>query len=93
LQIPSAPWVISLAPPLGALLFIQYLTVSIHFCVCQALAYSQKRQPYLYPFSKILLVYAFFRAVSLRLYYSGINIEGVLDWYSADTYFTFLFIV
>ena len=34
LQTPLAPWVLSLAPPLGALWFIQYLTVSIHFCVC-----------------------------------------------------------
>ena len=37
---------------------IQYLTVSIHFCVCQALASSHKRQLYQGPFSKILLVYA-----------------------------------
>ena len=34
LQIPLAPWVLSLAPPLGALWSIQQLTVSIHFCVC-----------------------------------------------------------
>jgi hypothetical protein len=34
LQTPSAPWVISLAPPLGTLCPIKYLTVSIHFCVC-----------------------------------------------------------
>ena len=30
LQTPSAPWVLSLAPPLGALCSIQYMTVSIH---------------------------------------------------------------
>jgi hypothetical protein len=34
LQIPLAPWVLSLASPLGALWSIQSLTVSIHFCVC-----------------------------------------------------------
>jgi hypothetical protein len=32
LQIPLAPWLLSLAPPLGVLWSI--LTVSIHFCVC-----------------------------------------------------------
>jgi hypothetical protein len=36
LQTPSAPWVLSLAPPMGALWSIQWLTWSIHFCVCQA---------------------------------------------------------
>ena len=39
LQTPLAPWELSLTPPLGALCSIQYLTVSIHFCVCQAPAY------------------------------------------------------
>jgi hypothetical protein len=34
LQIPLAPWLLSLALPLGALWSIQRLTVSIHFCVC-----------------------------------------------------------
>jgi hypothetical protein len=38
LQTPLAPWGLSLAPPLGALCSIQKMTVSIHFCICQALA-------------------------------------------------------
>jgi hypothetical protein len=33
LQKPPGPWVLSLAPPLGALWSIQSLAVSIHFCV------------------------------------------------------------
>jgi hypothetical protein len=38
LQTPSAPWVLSLAPSLGTLCSIQWIIVSIHFCICQALA-------------------------------------------------------
>jgi hypothetical protein len=39
LQIPSsAPWVLSLAPTLGTLCSVQWLDVSIHLCICQALA-------------------------------------------------------
>ena len=38
LQTPSSPWVLSLALSLGALCSIQQMTVSIHFCICQALA-------------------------------------------------------
>ena len=38
LQTPSAPWVLSLAPPLGTLCSVQCLAVSIHLCICQALA-------------------------------------------------------
>ena len=30
-------WVLSVAPPLGALCSILQMTVSIHFCICQAL--------------------------------------------------------
>jgi hypothetical protein len=38
LQTPSAPWVLSLAPSLGTLCSVQWIAVSIHFCICQALA-------------------------------------------------------
>jgi hypothetical protein len=44
LQAPSAPWVLSLAPSLGNLCSIQRMTVSIHFCICQALAEPNRRQ-------------------------------------------------
>jgi hypothetical protein len=37
LQTPLAPWVLFLAPSLGALCSVQYMTVNIHFCICQAL--------------------------------------------------------
>jgi hypothetical protein len=33
LQIPSAPWVLSLAPSLGTLCSILWMIVSIHFCI------------------------------------------------------------
>jgi len=38
LQTPSAPWVLSLAPSLGTLCSVQWMAVSIHLCICQALA-------------------------------------------------------
>jgi hypothetical protein len=37
LQTPSVPWDLSLAPSLGTLCSDQWLAVSIHFCICQAL--------------------------------------------------------
>jgi hypothetical protein len=46
LQTPSAPWVLSLAPSLGTLCFNQWMAVSIHFCICQALAEPPRRQLY-----------------------------------------------
>jgi hypothetical protein len=56
LQTPSAPWVLSLAPSLGTLCSVQWMTVSIHFCICQALVEPHKRQLYQAPVSKHLLV-------------------------------------
>jgi hypothetical protein len=38
LQTPSPPWVLSLALSLGTLCSIQWMAVSIHFCISQALA-------------------------------------------------------
>jgi hypothetical protein len=55
LQIPSAPWVLSLAHPLGALYSVQWLAVSIHLCICQALAEPLRKQLYQAPVSKLLL--------------------------------------
>ena len=58
LQTPSAPWVLSLASPLGALCSILQMTVSIHFCICQALTEPLKRPLYQAPVSKVLLTSA-----------------------------------
>ena len=55
LQTPSAPWVLSLAPSLGTLCSVQWMAVSIHFCICQALAEPLRRQLYQAPVSKHLL--------------------------------------
>ena len=41
MQTPSAPWVFSLDPSLGTLCSVQWMTVSILFCICQALAHWQ----------------------------------------------------
>jgi hypothetical protein len=41
---PSAPSVLSLAPPLGTLCSVQWLAVSIRLCIYQALAESLRRQ-------------------------------------------------
>jgi hypothetical protein len=55
LQAPSAPLVLSLAPPLGTLFSVQWLAESIHLCICQALAELLRRELYLAPVSKHLL--------------------------------------
>ena len=54
LQTSSAPSVLSLTPPLGTLCSVQWLTASIHFCICQALAEPLRRQLYQVPVSKHL---------------------------------------
>jgi hypothetical protein len=58
LQIPSAPRFLSLAPPLGTLCSVQWMTVSIHFCICQALVEPLRRQLYQAPISRLLLASA-----------------------------------
>jgi hypothetical protein len=58
LQIPSAPWVLSLAPSLGTLCSVQWITVRIHFCIFQALAETLRRQLYQTQVRKILLASA-----------------------------------
>jgi hypothetical protein len=55
LQTPSAPWVLSLALSLGTLCSVQWMAVSIHFCICQALAEPLRRQLYQTSVSKPLL--------------------------------------
>ena len=55
LQTPSASWILSLAPSLGTLCSVQWMAVSIHFCICQALAEPLRRQLYQAPVSKLLL--------------------------------------
>jgi hypothetical protein len=54
-QTPAAPWVLSLAPTLGTLCSIQWMSMSIHFYICQALAEPLRRQLYQAPASKHLL--------------------------------------
>jgi hypothetical protein len=49
LRTASAPWVLSLAPPLGRLCSVQRMAVSIYLCICQALAEPLRRQPYQAP--------------------------------------------
>jgi hypothetical protein len=58
LQTPSAPWVLSLASSLGTLCSVQWMTVSIHFCIFQALGEPLRRQLYQAPASKLLLASA-----------------------------------
>jgi hypothetical protein len=55
LQTPLAPWVLSLAPSLGTLCSVQWMAVSIHFCICQAQAEPLRRQLYQATVSKLLL--------------------------------------
>jgi hypothetical protein len=55
LQTPPAPWVLSLAPSLRTLYSVQWMAVSIHCCICQALAEPLRRQLDQTPVSKLLL--------------------------------------
>jgi hypothetical protein len=52
LQTLSAPWVLSLAPPMGTLCSVQWMAVCIHFCIYQALVEPLRRQLYQAPVSK-----------------------------------------
>jgi hypothetical protein len=58
LQAPSAPSVLSLTPPLGTVCSVQWLAVSIHLCICQALAEPLRRQLYQTPVSMHFLTSA-----------------------------------
>jgi hypothetical protein len=58
LQTPPAPWVLSLAPSLSTLCSVKWMIVSIHFCICQALAESHRKQLYQAPVSSLLLATA-----------------------------------
>ena len=55
LQAPSAPWVLSLAPPLGTLCSVHWLAESTHLCIYQALTKPLRRQLYQPPVSKHFL--------------------------------------
>ena len=55
LQTPSVPWVLSQTPLMGTLCSVQWIAVSIHFCICQALAEPLRRQLYQASVSKLLL--------------------------------------
>jgi hypothetical protein len=55
LQTALDPWIFSLAPSLGTLCFVQWMAVSIHFCICQALAEPLRGQLYQVTVSKLLL--------------------------------------
>ena len=55
LQTTSAPWVLSLTPSLGTLCSVKWMSVSFHFCICQALAKTLGRQLLLGSVSKYLL--------------------------------------
>jgi hypothetical protein len=58
LQTHSAPWALSLVSSLETLCYVQWMTVSIHFCICQSLAEPFRRQLYQGPVSKLLLASA-----------------------------------
>ena len=58
LQTPYDPWELSLAPSLGTLCSVQWMSVSIHFCIRQALTDPLRRQLYQSPVSKLLLASA-----------------------------------
>jgi hypothetical protein len=56
LETTSASWVLSLAPSWGTLCSVQWMAVSVHFCLCQALTELLIRHLYQAPVSKLCLV-------------------------------------
>jgi hypothetical protein len=58
LQIPSTTWVLFLDPSLETLCLVQWRSVSISFCICQALSEPFRRQLYQALVSKVLLASA-----------------------------------
>jgi hypothetical protein len=52
LQTPSAPWVLPLAPTLWTLCSVQWMNMSIPFCISHALTEPIRRQLYQAPISK-----------------------------------------
>jgi hypothetical protein len=63
LQTPSAPWVLSLDLSLETLCSVQWMAVSIHLCICQALAEPLRRKLYQVPVSKLLLASKKFHSI------------------------------
>ena len=55
MQTPLAPWVLSLARSFVSLCSVQWMTVSIHFSICQALEEPLRRQLCQAPVSQLLL--------------------------------------
>ena len=55
LKTPTTPSVLSLTLLLGTPHSVQWLAVSIHLCICKALAEPLRRQPYQVPVSKHFL--------------------------------------
>ena len=54
---PLSSLVLFLAPPLGTLCSVQWMAVSIHFCIFQALGEPLRRQSYQAPVSEHLLAF------------------------------------
>ena len=78
LQTPIASWVLSLDPPLGSLCSVHWLAVSIHFCICQALAEPLRGQLYQTPVSKHLL------ASTIVSGFSNCMWDGLQVWQSLN---------
>ena len=82
LQTISAPWVLSLSPSLETLCLIQWMIVSIHFCICQALAEPLSRQTYQAPVSRLLLASAIVSGFGGWMTHKPPQVEQSLDGHS-----------
>ena len=85
LQNHSAPWILSLPPPLGTLCSVQWLAESVPLCICHALAEPPRRQLYLPPVSKYLwawiLVSVFCNVYTITMFvYMGWNTRSGSIW-------------
>ena len=87
LQTPSAPGFLSLAPSLEILCSAQWMAMSIHFCISQALAEPLRRQLYQAPVSKNLLASTIVSRFLVTVYRMDPQVGQSLDGLSFSFWF------
>ena len=84
LQTTSGHWVLSLAPSLGTLCFVQWMAVSIYFCICQTLEEPLRRKLYQAQVSNHLLEYTILSGFGVCLW-DGSPGGAVSGWSSLQS--------
>ena len=81
LQTPSVPSFLSLTPPLGTQCSVQWIAVSIHLCICQALAEPLRRQLYQAADSEFFLASTIVSGFGDCIW-DGSQVRAVSEWLS-----------